>query len=194
MAAKAGAPASNREVTTDHNEPTPLTDEQREALYLTHVDQARRDNSAVDAAMEVLRGIRKGRTRNRTICRTDGFPLEKLDRNLKRENMDWDELVAEAKVHALMDRAQGLPTTGQEQLDLFGTALTAKGEPSLDKDDGYWAGIGYRAGKKGDVKTPPDYVPPEYGQAWMAGWDDGQTALAKAWEMRNEMEARRKPA
>lgn len=190
MAAKAGA--KNDSPGPGHNEPpAPLTDEQRDALYLTHVAQARQDNLTLEKALEAVRAVRKVRTRNRNLCRTDGWPLAHLDRNLKREEMTYEELCAEAKVHAQMDRAQGLPTTGEEQIDLFGNAVTVKGDPSLDHDDGYWAAIGYMAGKKGIDQAIPDYVPPEHGNAWHTGYADGQKVLADAWIVRKEIEGRR---
>jgi len=191
MANKAGKPPIVNPP-ADHNA-KPLTDDQRDALYLTHVDQARKDNAALEKAMEGVRAVRKVRTRNRTLCRTDGFPLEKLDRNLKREEMDWDELVKLAAVEAQMDRAQGLPTTGTEQLDLFGVPRTSTGEPSLDRDDNWFAALGYRAGKMGADQAVPDSVPPQHRAAYEQGYGDGQKAVVAAWEIRKELEKNRVP-
>lgn len=177
-----------------HNEPpAPLTAEDMEALFLKHLKTAREDNAAMEKAMEAVRAVRKRRNNNRNVCKTDGFGLKHLDQILLEEARARHENEADAKNRTFMRRVARLPVTGddEEQLDMF-TAVTAKGDQSLDRDDAYWAGEGYTAGLRGLEADPAKYeVPPERGQVWLDARMQGQQKLAENLDRAKKIDKRR---
>lgn len=164
---------------SDHNQQGPLTQEDLDDLFLVHLAQARKDNDTIEKAKEALRAVQKIRTRNRNLCKTDGFPLKALDEILK------DELANPSEVREFEDkraRMRGLanqPGGSLEQMDLFNDSFAQK-----ERDEADWRGHGYTAGLRGldnDVDTLNRLgVPAEFRQAWMDAWHEGQKRLAKA--------------
>lgn len=197
MASRAGtkAPASDREVNHQDNAPAPLTPEQREDLLLVHLAHARDDARTLEKAMEAVRAVRKLRNRRRNNCRTDGFSLKELDAILEDEAKDRLTLETEAELRTFMRMTAGVPVVGPGQLDLFDFGgTTTKGDPNLDKDDAYYRSLGYAAGLRGEEAVAPDYVAPEFHQAFLGGRMDGQERLARGMKSYQEIEARRAPA
>jgi len=197
MANKAGAvPSARGPVATDDNEPKGLSQEERGALFLVHLKKAREDNIALEKAMEIVRGVRKQRNRNRNECKTDGFSLKYLDEILADEVKTESEKKQDAETRTFMRRTAAIPVTGDDQLDLFSRvpSLTSKGDQSLDLDDAHWTGVGYAAGLRADDGTPPEGTPPERVQAWMVGWQAGQAKIVESMKTVSDIEARRQPA
>lgn len=161
-AANEAAPAGEVEITPQM---------QRLALFRHHLAQARADSASLEQAMEVVRGVRKRRNRNRNECRTDGFPLEILDRILRRESMTTADLEAEAEVEGFMLDAAALPVPGYvlKQGELFGV-----------RDENWWKSEGYRRGLNGQDQAYPGEMPPEFRTAFTAGYSSGQEDMAES--------------
>lgn len=202
MAAKAGAKAPDTPqdgpFPPDHNEsqagvegpettPAPepelgLAPDDREALLVSHMAQARLDNKALEAAMEVIRGVRKVRNRHRNVCKTDGFSLKVLDEVLADEVRDRLELEDEAEMRTFMRNTARLPVIGRAQMDLFKDVNQPPPRPTgeVGDDEGYFFTEGFNAGFRGLDGKIPDTVPngPPT-QWWTDGWGAGQAQLGK---------------
>lgn len=204
MAAKAGAKAPDTPqdgpFPPDHNEsqagvegpettPTPepepelgLAPDDREALLVSHLAQARLDNKALEAAMEVVRGVRKVRNRHRNLAHNDGFSLKILDEVLNDEARDRLELEDEAELRTFMRNTAHLPVIGRAQMDLFANVNEAPPKPTgnANEDEAYWTTEGFRVGFRGGDGAIPHGVPPGMAtQAWTAGWQSAQAELGK---------------
>lgn len=186
MAAKAGSdkdrPAGGASPGAGHN----LSEkEQQEALFLTHMEQARRDNAALEAAMVQVRAVRKVRNKNRTAMRGDGFPLEMVDRILEDEaKNNRGELAKEAEKERWMRQLVGLPVGGQ--LDMFSDKQPVMGQDDVDIESS-----GYAAGVRGEEPKPPASMHPQYHQRWLKAFHDGQERAAWARSARGEIVDRR---
>lgn len=166
-----------------HNQ-GPLTQADLDDLFLVHLAQARQDDDALEKAMEIVRGVRKGRTRNRTLCRTDGFPLTELDRILEDELLPRHEVEEREEKRLRMRGVASQPGGSMDQQDLFGDSFAQK-----EKDERYWRGHGLTAGLRGLEQDPSKHeVPPEWTQMWLEEWHEGQKRLAKAWETKARIE------
>lgn len=149
-----------------------------------HLAQARQDNDALDKAMELVRGVRKARTRNRVLCRTDGFPLSELDVILDDELLPRHEVEEREEKRLRMRGVASQPGGSLEQQDLFADSF-AKAE----RDENYWRGHGLTHGLRGLDQDPDKYeVPPERRQMWLEEWHEGQKRLAKAWQTKARIE------
>ena len=161
----------------DDNQPKILASEDREALFTKHLVQARADNAEVEKALEVVRGLRKKRNRNRNLCSTDGFPLKHLDEILADEGRDRVEIEQDAEKRTFMRVAANQPVIGAAQLDLFGHLATPSAQTE-EKGETHYRSLGYAAGFTGQPCDVPESVPPgEPAQWWVAGWGDGQGVL-----------------
>jgi hypothetical protein len=167
-----------------HNQ-GPLTQDDLDDLFVVHLAQARKDNDALDAAMEAVRAVRKVRTRNRTVCRTDGFPLTELDNILADELLPRHEVEDREAQRLRMRGVAGQPGGSTEQPDLFKDSFAKR-----ERDEAYWRGQGYTAGLRGLDQDPNKYdVPQEQHQAWLEDWHAGQKRLATAWETKARIES-----
>lgn len=168
---------------SDHNQ-GPLTQDDLDDLFLVHLAQARQDNDALEKAQEIVRGVRKARTRNRVLCRTDGFPLTELDVILADELLPRHEVEEREDKRLRMRGVASQPGGSLEQQDLFSDSF-AKAE----RDETYWRGHGLTHGLRGLDQDPDKYeVPPERRQMWLEEWHEGQKRLAKAWETKARIE------
>lgn len=168
---------------SDHNQ-GPLTQSDLDDLFLVHLAQARQDNDALEKAQEIVRGVRKARTRNRVLCRTDGFPLTELDVILADELLPRHEVEEREDKRLRMRGVASQPGGSLEQQDLFSDSF-AKAE----RDETYWRGHGLTHGLRGLDQDPDKYeVPPERRQMWLEEWHEGQKRLAKAWETKARIE------
>lgn len=193
MAPRAGQktpppPPSPNPAPAGHNQ-GPLTQDDLDDLFIVHLAQARQDNDAVEAANEVLRGVKKKRTRNRVLCRTDGFPLTELDNILADELLPQHE-VAEREAQRLRMRALANQPGGSLEpakdnlLPGFSDSFAKR-----EQDEGYWRGHGFTAGQRGlEADVEKHGVPPEWHQVWLTQWHEGQKRLAKAWETKQRIE------
>ena len=162
----------------------PLDQSELDDLFLTHLAQARKDNDALEAAMEAVRAVRKIRTRNRTLCRTEGFPLSELDNILADELLPRHEVEEREAKRLRMRGLSGQPGGSTEQMDLFNDSFAQK-----ERDEAHWRGHGYTAGLRGLEQDPAKHeVPPEYFQVWLEEWANGQQRLAQAWNTRQKIE------
>lgn len=191
MAPRAGTkqttpPAAN----SGGNQPQgPLTQEDLDDLFLVHLAQARADNDALEKAMEAVRAVRKIRTRNRTLCRTDGFPLSELDSILSDEMLPRHEVEDREAKRLRMRGVAGQPGGSTEQMDLFQDSFAQR-----EKDVAYWRGHGLMTGLRGAENDPAgNGVPQEHVQIWQEEWHAGQERLAKAWATKNRIEGGGKP-
>lgn len=190
MASRAGskttpppAPDNRPPAAPDHNQ-GPLTQADLDDLFLVHLATARADNDLLEKAMETVRGVRKGRTRNRTLCRTDGFPLSELDVILADELLSRHDVEEREDKRIRMRGVAGQPGGNMEQADLFRDSFA-----QAEKDVAYWSGQGLTAGLRGLDQDPTKHeVPPEHHQIWLTEWHEGQKRLAKAWETKNRIE------
>lgn len=186
MAKKAGSPDAppilNPPAT--HNEPTPLTAGELDDLFLVHLATARADNDTLEKAMEVIRGIKKTRTRNRNLARTDGFPLVELDSILADELLPRHEVEDREAKRLRMRGVANQPGGSLEQGDLFNDSFA-----QAEKDEAYWRGHGLTVGLRGLEADPVKFeVPQEHHQTWMAERMEGQKRLAAAWETKKRLE------
>lgn len=147
-----------------------LTDDQKKALFLYHLDNCRKQNAALETAMEAVRAVRKLRNRIRHEAHGDGFPLKKIDEILFKEGLSQKDLEVEAELFHWMDKAAGVPVGGQ--LELFAKT------PVETKDALDWEAEGFRAGLRGHDATLPEAVPPRFHQSWLKGRMKGQEELA----------------
>lgn len=199
MAQKAGAkpkddtPALDPDkgpATEGHNERGGLSQAQWDDLLITHLAQGRQDNDAFEAAMEVVRGVRKRRTRNRNLVETDGYLLEEFDKILKDEQKPRAKREEEAAIRTSMRRAAGMPVLGAQQTDMFAASQIV---PDADgpADEARARADGYEQGLRGGENVWPEWVAPENRQAWNEEWYRGQERLAKAMATRAEVDQRR---
>lgn len=199
MAAKAGAkpkdePANDERLKPDpdpgHNERAGLSQQEWDDLLITHLAQGREDNDAFEAAMEIVRGVRKRRTRNRNLVETDGYGLKDFDDILRDEQKPRAKREEEAAIRTSMRRAAGMPVLGAQQTDLFAMSQVTP-EAVGPADEARARADGYEQGLRGAENVWPDWVAPENRQAWNEEWYRGQERLAKAMETRAEVDARR---
>ncbi len=197
MAQRAGAKkkpdlkvVENRVLTPDHNE-VGLTAEEKADLFLVHLAQARKDNDTLEQAMEVVRGVRKVRNRNRSLCHSDGFGLKHLDEILRDEGMDRDTREKDAALRTMMRRAAGMPVLGEAQLDLFAQNTNVPDAIPDTIDQTNIRLDGYNAGLRGLEATPPEWVAPDDHQTWLEEWGRGQTRIAEAMATKKKIDERR---
>lgn len=190
MAARAGAkrkdpPPAPENPGPKHNQtPVGLTQDEMDDLFIVHLAQARADNDVVENAMNIVRGVKKTRTRNRTLARTDGFPLKQMDEILADELLSRHDVEEREAIRQRMRGIAQQPGGNMIQADLFRDSFA-----QADKDDAYWAGLGLTAGLRGLEQDPSKYeVPQERWQLWLENWHEGQKKLAKAWETKTRIE------
>ena len=147
-----------------------LSAAEKEDLFLRHMTKIRQARANVDHAKVGLKAIRKIETELRNACRADSFPLKLVDEILEDEAKTRADLLAYEQSRAMMRSAVGL--FAGTQIDLF-AAL----EPTA-RTDAEWGRMGFNAGVKGMVGTPPPDCAPECHQAWMKGWGAGQEKIA----------------
>lgn len=180
----APAPAPANPAPPGHNVGGPLTQDDMDDLFLIHLAQARKDNDALEAAMEIVRGVRKGRARNRNLCKTDGFPLSELDIILKDELLPRHDVEEREEKRLRMRGIAKQPGGSLEQGDLFNDSFSQH-----DKDKEYWAGHGFTEGLRGSEQDPGKHgVPGEFQQDWLQSWHSGQERLAKAWATKTRID------
>lgn len=165
-----------------------LNENDRAFLWITHLDQGRKDNAAIEEAMNVVRGIRKRRNRNRNLTSSDGFILDEMDKILADETRETAELEKDAKTRRFMRKTAGMPT-GEDQPDLFAAGADKESPNTLPESRAY--ADGYKAGVGGKDCVVPDYIAPEFHQGWVESWQKGQQFLFEAWERRQEIEKAR---
>lgn len=190
MAAKAGTtPAPTPSPAPPGHNQGPLTRDELDDLFIVHLAQARKDNDALEAAMEAVRAVRKGRTRNRELCRSDGFPLTETDSILKDELLPRHEVEDREAMRLRMRGIANQPggnRDGGNLLPGFSDSFAQR-----EKDEAYWRGHGLTAGLRGVEQNPEaNEVPPEWHQVWMTEWHAGQKRLAKAWETKMRIEGK----
>lgn len=193
MAAKAGKADPTPGV--GHNEPpVPLTPEEKADLLAVQLQTHRGIDKELDAANEVIRGIRKRRNRLRNEIKADGHPLKYVDELLHDENKARHEQEDDAKARTFIRHVGRVPVTGvadQDQLDLF-TVKTSKGDFSMADDDARWGGIAFAVAMRGgDYDPAKNGVPPERIQAWEQGITAGLEQIGKAMETAKEINSRR---
>lgn len=160
-----------------------LTPEEREALFLSHLDGCRQQDAALEKAMDAVRAVRKVRNKVRNAASKEGFPLKKIDDILKKEGMSQKDLQAEAELFRWMDQMAGLPVGGQAEL--FATT------PVEIRDGLDWEAEGYRAGMRAIDPVPPAECAPRHHQDWMKGYHAGQERNAWALSEKGKIVDRR---
>lgn len=167
----AKAPLNDPRLEPGNNSGT-LTEEEREALWLAHLDKIRGRQGDVDRAMNTVKEIRKTLNKVRNEAKADGFPLHVVDRILKDEGRSRGDLRLEAEQERWMRERAGLPVGGQGELF---TATPAAVMDELDAE-----AEGYRAGIRGDGPEVPKKIDPSLHQAWLKGRQAGQERNAWA--------------
>lgn len=182
----------NPNIHPEHNSGV-LTQEDKDDLFLIHLAQARQDNAALEKAMEAVRAVRKVRTRNRNLCRTDGFPLALMDEILKDEELAYHEVQERETIRLRMRGVANQPGGSLDQLDLFNDSFAAS-----EAAEARWRGDGKLAGLRAADNSVEEMdrrgVPPEWRQAWMEEWGEGQQRLARAFATKNRIEGKPDPA
>lgn len=175
----------------EHNENGGISQDDRDDLLITHLAQGRSDNAAMETAMEVVRGIRKRRTRNRNECETDGFSLKEFDNILADELKPRHVREEEAAIRTNMRRAANMPVLGARQLDMFAVQAKVAKPDNAAADLAAARQDGFMAGLRGDPKVVPDFIAKGLSQPWLEEWDAGQARLAKAMDTKNRLDAKK---
>lgn len=172
----------------DHNtpkiEPPPgLTLSDRDDLQLVHMANMRKANDELEAAMEIVRGVRKRRTRLRNEVSLDGFPLSLMDEMLEDELLPRHE-VEEREMKRSHMRGVASQPGGAVQGDIE-EVIQRK-----ERDATWWGDHGYRVGLRGaDFCDPSKFdVPEEHWQVWQEQYGAGQKRLAKAWFTKSKLD------
>ncbi len=154
-----------------------LNIDQREALWLRRLGECERIDLDLERAMVTVREVRKRRNKIRAQTKEDGFPLELVDRVLDDNGQPAHVLQDKADLLDWMKITAGQPvanTGPNSQKDLFDR------KPDEGRDLIAAEAAGYTAGRRAELKTPPDWVDPIHHQAWLTEYDRGQERNAWA--------------
>lgn len=187
-AGKKSAPSANPPTPTPpgHNAEGPLTQDDMDDLFIVHLAQARKDDDLVEKAMEAVRAAKKARTRNRTLCRTDGFPLKELDNILADELLSRSDVEEREAKRLRMRGVAGQPGGSLSQGDLFDDSFA-----DAERDEAYWRGHGLTIGMRGLACDPEaNGVPAERWQTWQQEWGAGQARLGRAMATKARIEGK----
>jgi len=172
MARKAGS--TDEPAPVGHNAP-PLTKEDREALYIIHLANAREDNDKLAAAKAVFEAVKKARVLRRKALSSDGFDIHETDRILRDEERPRYEVEADEEIRHFQRTAANQPVGAQLELTFQNDSFTQQ-----ELDEAHWRGRGYTAGLRGADNDPPEECHPEFHQVFREGWADGQEKLIKS--------------
>jgi hypothetical protein len=161
-----------------------LSEDDKVALFLSHLQTGRADNNALALAMEAVKAVRKIRNKNRNIAMNDGFSLALLDEIYEDETKGKGLAEREAE-RRWMREVAGLPVG--TQLDLL------KDTPAEVKDEIAAEADGYQAGIRGADPKPPTTIHPRHHGVWTKGYHDGVARNGKALERSKEIAIARGP-
>jgi hypothetical protein len=171
---KKAAPAINNE----------LTDEEREALYLKHLNACEEQDEILADATAGMKLIRSARNKTRNAAQNDGFPLAMLDRVLKkRRATSQRQLEVDAELEHWMNTKAGVPVGGQYE-------MFAK-TPAEVKDALDYENEGRRMGLAGKPCEAPFGMHPRFKGDFDKGWMDGQKRLVESGAVVTKLEERR---
>lgn len=152
--------------TTDTTAPGYGHNRMSEALFLNHVNAMRAQMAVIETAKLVLKN-EKGKLKDlRNTARGDGMGLAELDQALEELETERVDLLARQERLDAYREFLGLPR--------LATADSPKIEETAASR---WYHRGNQAGRLAGDRNPPDGCPPENGQDYMKGFDDGQKAL-----------------
>src|ERR1700744_1503101 len=103
MARRAGTPKATPKPAPEGHNSSKMSEAEKEALFVGHLNACRAQNKIMADAMEGLKAIRSSRRKVRETAREDGFPLAKIDDILKKEGQSQKDLQAEAELFHWMD-------------------------------------------------------------------------------------------
>lgn len=138
----------------------PLTEEQLQALFFDH---RRRYKDALAKKKEADANLRNACKR----AKADGVDPKSIKFSIELENDEDGSIAKEQAERERIAAWMGLPLGGQA--DFFDRT------PLVDRA----RADGKRAGMEGETCKPPHDAGGEAGQAWIAGWHEGQRALAE---------------
>lgn len=153
-----------------HNQ---LTDDDKTKLLLRHLQTLEAIDVEKDAAVAVLAGIKKRRTKARNEARGDQFPLKLIDEILADQVRPTHELQDETDQRNWMREVTKLPTRSSEE-------VFAK-MPDAARDELTAEADGWRAGRAGSVRQTPVHVHPINQQTWLKAYDAGAEKRLWAW-------------
>lgn len=166
-----------------HNSQGPLTQKDLDDLQLVHMAEMRQHNDALEKAMEAVRGVRKMRTRHRTVVRTDGFPIALMDEMLEDEELPLHEVKEREAKRSHMRGVANQPGGKVSDLPLIELAQEKV------NDEARWRGHGYTVGLRGADPDPTKYeVPGDMLQAWEEERRRGTSRLEEAFITKHRIE------
>jgi hypothetical protein len=164
-----------------------LSPEEREAVFLSHLQLGRQDNKMVADAMAVVKGLRKNRNIHRNQAKQDGFSLALMDEIFDDETKGGRATMEQREAdRRWMREVAGLPIGVQQEL-FRETPIEVQDEVTSET-------AGYQAGIRGAPGTPPAEIHPRHHPNWMKGWNNGQERNAWALAERGKIVDRDKGA
>lgn len=163
------------------------------------VDAGLGDNSAGIDEAALIREFAKKIIDQRAIVQTAQKALSRIRKNAKAEGLTLGTLDAmitllemspdEQRVyfherHVYAEALHIAHVPYGQQLDL----LDHSADPEVRKRDAFARGFAAATTGKGVPGVPPDFLPPEEHQDWLAGWNDGQVKNAPAQLVDAELE------
>lgn len=148
--------------------------EQREANLHRHLAAHREIDASIEVQMNILKGLKKQRSKVRAAAKNDQWLLGLIDEQLKEENTSRRDRDAREAQRSFIRMCCGMPTgTGQGDMVEDEKAIAARDEES-------WARDGYLTGLRGAKCEAPDGMPPEYLKRWTGEWHRGDEKLSWA--------------
>lgn len=156
-----------------------LTNDERRALFLAHLNELRRLADAVNDAKELakpalaaVKVAASARRKASDAARDNGFNPANLERYLAELRRSPAGLQASANQERLERTWAGLP---------HGLPVHPKPQMQLEMDAlRDYRAEGRRAGLMGEPGLPPEGVVGDDMQQWMTGWGEGQSEIAWA--------------
>ncbi|WP_306049254.1 hypothetical protein [Oceaniradius stylonematis] len=147
-----------------------LTDKERMALLMDHVDKLDQHDKTVMAPLQAqMKDAKAEERRLRGVAKSEGFKLAVVDEALRIKNIDDVEIIR----GEIEDRARIYSHMTGDQMDLFPdrTPLVEKAKAE-----------GVAAGWNGKECKSPYGPGSDADQAWIAGWHEGQTERREAFQ------------
>jgi hypothetical protein len=169
----AGAdPAPNPRAVPGDNAKAKMEAAQAQLISFMSKLQAQKVKTEAKAAeLKSERDAEKEIKRLAALAGFKAYQLEEYSKDLRTSVKDLVEAETERRWHR---EALGLPN-GATQMDAFDERT-----PLETRDEAYWRAEGYQAYWRGEDRKPDAKVPERFMQAWLKGFDDGQTAVAMA--------------
>lgn len=156
-------PAAEGEVSSDHNSKPnvakePLTDEQQQKLFFTHVELYKVKLEGFKAAQAALKNAGK-------LIKSEGTRLADVKEAIALESPEGEKALKE-DIERKLRVARWMGASIGTQFSFLDEDRT----PSVDKAEE----DGKRAGMRGEAPNPPHHYGLLQQQAWLKGWHVGQ--------------------